>query len=78
MSLKGQSKREIMRRFAAPGPAVERPQLPATGRAGRNLPAAIGVAVVLGALVLVGILFWPPIFFLIVIAAVVLGSYELA
>ncbi len=47
------------------------------GRAGRNLPAAIGVGVGLGAYVIGTLLFWPFGFVLLVALALALGSIEL-
>ncbi len=47
------------------------------GKAGRNLPAAIAVGVGIGAVALLGLLFWEPLFILIVVAAVVAGAREL-
>ena len=47
------------------------------GRAGRNLPAAIGSAVVLIAAVLLSLLFWKTAFMLIVAIAVVVAIWEL-
>jgi phosphatidate cytidylyltransferase len=46
-------------------------------RAGRNLPAAIGVGVALGALLLVSVLVWRPGFVVIVCVAVVYALYEI-
>jgi phosphatidate cytidylyltransferase len=46
-------------------------------RAGRNLPAAIIVALVLGGAVLASLLFWKPAFYLVVVAAVGIGTWEL-
>jgi phosphatidate cytidylyltransferase len=48
-----------------------------TGRAGRNLPAAIGVGVTLGALVLVSLFVWRPLFLGVVVAAVGIGTWEM-
>lgn len=48
------------------------------GRAGRNLPAAIGVGVVLGGLVLASLVFYPPLFLLVVFAGVLAAMWELA
>ncbi|GAB1642495.1 phosphatidate cytidylyltransferase [Krasilnikovia sp. MM14-A1259] len=45
-------------------------------RAGRNLPAAIGVGVTLGAIVLAS-LFWPPAFLAVVAAAASVGVWEM-
>jgi phosphatidate cytidylyltransferase len=47
------------------------------GRAGRNLPAAIGVGVVLGAWVIVSLLLFKPAFVALIALALVLGSVEL-
>ena len=47
------------------------------GRAGRNLPAAIGVGVALGAFVVLTLLFWRFGFVLLIAAALALGSVEL-
>lgn len=46
------------------------------GRAGRNLPAAIGVGVVLGAALVVTLGWWPPGFVLLVAAFLALGALE--
>ncbi|QPK94594.1 phosphatidate cytidylyltransferase [Actinomyces sp. zg-332] len=53
-------------------------QLPSTGRAGRNLPAAIGVAIVLGGLVALMLLYLPQAFVYFAILMVLLGLYEFA
>jgi phosphatidate cytidylyltransferase len=47
------------------------------GRAGRNLPAAIGVGVVLGAIVLSSLFFWRPAFLGVLLAAVAVGTWEM-
>ena len=47
------------------------------GRAGRNLPAAIGSAVVLLGLIAGTLWFWKPAFLFLVAAAVVVGVWEL-
>ncbi|WP_026174811.1 phosphatidate cytidylyltransferase [Acaricomes phytoseiuli] len=57
--------------LASPAPSKKR-----VSRAGRNLPAAIGVGLGLLAIVLVGLLVYPPAFMLIVIAASALGTWE--
>jgi phosphatidate cytidylyltransferase len=51
---------------------------PATGRAGRNLPAAIGVGLALGAAIVVPLFFYPPAFLAVVSAAVAIGIWEMA
>ena len=48
------------------------------GRAGRNLPAAIGVALVLGAVILLSLYVWKTAFVCVVVIAVVLGLGELS
>ena len=48
-----------------------------TGRAGRNLPAAIASGVVLLALIGGSLYFWKPAFVLLVAAAILLGVWEL-
>jgi phosphatidate cytidylyltransferase len=59
-----------------PGPAAE-PVKKDHGRAGRNLPAAVGSAVVLLAAVALSLAFWKPAFMVIVAAAVVVAIWEL-
>jgi phosphatidate cytidylyltransferase len=49
----------------------------APSKAGRNLPAAIGVGVGLGALVLVPLFTFKPAFVVVIAAAVVIGVWEL-
>lgn len=68
--------------FVTPPP---RPTLPPDteepkdyGRAGRNLPAAIGVGLVLGGSVLASLLFFPPSFVVIAVVGVGLAMWELA
>jgi phosphatidate cytidylyltransferase len=47
-----------------------------TGRAGRNLPLAVGVGLALGAMVLVPLFTYPPAFVLVLVAAVCIGIHE--
>ncbi|NUR05790.1 MAG: phosphatidate cytidylyltransferase [Nocardioidaceae bacterium] len=54
------------------------PVPPSTGRAGRNLPVAIASGVVLGAAIILSLLFWKAAFMVIVVAAVVVAVWELA
>ena len=58
---------------------TESPAAPANahGRAGRNLPAAIGIGVGLGAYVVLSLLYLKPAFVVIVAVALVLASVEL-
>ncbi|HET8658113.1 MAG TPA: phosphatidate cytidylyltransferase [Micromonosporaceae bacterium] len=59
-------------------PTAEFPAQPAaTGRAGRNLPAAIGVGVLLAAAVLSSLFFWRPAFLAVVVAAGSIGIWEM-
>jgi phosphatidate cytidylyltransferase len=53
------------------------PKPPAHGRAGRNLPAAIAVGLLLGAMVTVPLFTVRWVFALVVVAAVVLGTWEM-
>ncbi|MGA8114865.1 MAG: phosphatidate cytidylyltransferase, partial [Actinocatenispora sp.] len=64
---------------AVPPPGgVPAPTVPVSGgRAGRNLPAAIGVGVGLGAVVLASLFIWRPAFLIVLIAGVVLGTWEM-
>ena len=62
----------------APPPTRNRAPLPATGRAGRNLPAAVGVAVVLIGAVLASLLFYKVAFVGVVVVAVCGALWELA
>ena len=48
------------------------------GRAGRNLPAAIGVALLLGVVILLSLYVWKTAFVCVVVIAVVLGLGELS
>jgi phosphatidate cytidylyltransferase len=47
------------------------------GRAGRNLPVAVGVGVGLGALFFLTVFLYKPLFLVVIVAAVCLGMYEL-
>ncbi|KXK59170.1 phosphatidate cytidylyltransferase [Micromonospora rosaria] len=59
--------------------SAERPptQQPRSSRAGRNLPAAIGVGLGLGALILVPLFTWPPAFLAVIAGAVGVGIWEM-
>ncbi len=46
-------------------------------RAGRNLPVAIASAVVLGTIIIVSLVFWKPAFLAVVLAAILVGIWEL-
>lgn len=60
--------------------SIDRPatQQAGTGRAGRNLPAAIGVGLALGALIVVPLAVYPPAFLPVIAAAVAIGIWEMA
>ncbi|WP_231916970.1 phosphatidate cytidylyltransferase [Nocardioides scoriae] len=63
---------------ADPTPADPTPAaVVATSRAGRNLPAAIGSGVGLGAAIVLSLVIWKPAFMLIVVAAVLVAVWEL-
>jgi phosphatidate cytidylyltransferase len=51
---------------------------PAHGRAGRNLPAAIGVGVALGALVVLTLFLYKPVFIGVMVVAIGIGVWELS
>lgn len=62
----------------APGPTPATRSLPTSGKAGRNMPAAVASAVVMLALVIVGVFWWRPLFDAFV-ALLILGAlWELA
>jgi phosphatidate cytidylyltransferase len=59
---------------------TERPQVPpavGAGRAGRNLPVAIGIGLVMGAVVLVTLYTFKPVFLAVVVFAIGYGMREL-
>jgi phosphatidate cytidylyltransferase len=56
---------------------VTEPAPPATGRAGRNLPVAIGVGLGLGAVILVTLYTFKPAFLAFVVLAILTGLWEL-
>ncbi|MEU7839345.1 phosphatidate cytidylyltransferase [Micromonospora sp. NPDC049114] len=60
--------------------SLDRPatQQVGTGRAGRNLPAAIGVGLGLGALIVVPLVFYPLAFLPVIAAAIAVGIWEMA
>ncbi|MEU1585214.1 phosphatidate cytidylyltransferase [Micromonospora sp. NPDC005710] len=60
--------------------SLDRPatQQVGTGRAGRNLPAAIGVGLGLGALIVVPLVVYPLAFLPVIAAAVAIGMWEMA
>lgn len=50
---------------------------PSPGRAGRNLPAAVAVGVVLGVVVLTSLFWWRPAFLGLLVVAVAVGTWEM-
>jgi phosphatidate cytidylyltransferase len=58
-------------------PTTEQPVGRKPGRSGRNLGAAIGVGLALGAVILLSLLVWRPAFLLVLTAAVVVATVEL-
>mgnify|MGYP000879707075 FL=1 len=68
----------LLSTLLTPPPTRNRAPLPATGRAGRNLPAAVGVAVVLIGAVLASLLFYKVAFVGVVVIAVCGALWELA
>jgi phosphatidate cytidylyltransferase len=80
----GRSRRPQPGERPEPGERVEPGERPAsppspspTGRAGRNLPAAIGVGVLLGGIVVSSLFLWRPAFFGVIAVAVGVGVWEL-
>ncbi|WP_262281396.1 phosphatidate cytidylyltransferase [Micromonospora sp. MA102] len=63
------------RRAGADRPPTVQPK---ASRAGRNLPAAIGVGLALGAAIVVPLFFYLPAFLAVIAAAVAIGSWEMA
>ena len=63
--------------FPEPSPATPAPPVPTVSRAGRNLPAAIGSGLVLGAAIIISLLFWKPAFMVVVVGAVLIAVWEL-
>jgi len=57
-----------------PGPGKRR----ATGRAGRNLPAAIGVGLTLGAVVIASLFVWRPAFLGVIVLALGVAIWEMS
>ena len=68
----------VLTSLLAPPPTRNRAPLPATGRAGRNLPAAVLVAAVLIGAVLASLLFYKVVFVGVVVVAVCGALWELA
>lgn len=69
--------RSRVERILRPGPTQDHPPLPASGRAGRNLPAAIATAVVLIGALTAGLVYWTPGFVAMVVALCLMATWEL-
>ncbi|MDO5746936.1 MAG: phosphatidate cytidylyltransferase [Actinomycetaceae bacterium] len=67
-----------VRAFSTITPTEDREPLPATGRAGRNLPAAFAVGIFLGAIVIGSVIVAKPVFLALAIIADCIALYELA
>jgi phosphatidate cytidylyltransferase len=63
--------------FGQGGSGVPSGSHPGPGKAGRNLPAAVGVSLGLAAVVLVPLFVFKPLFIVVIAAAVVVGVWEL-
>ena len=64
-------------RILRPGPTQDHAQLPASGRAGRNLPAAVTTAVVLIGALALGLVYWTPAFLTLVVVLCLMATWEL-
>lgn len=69
---------QVIKKIIDPPVAVNKPQLPATGKAGRNLPAAIAVALILGASIAAVLVYLPVLFVPIAIFVMILALREYA
>jgi phosphatidate cytidylyltransferase len=63
--------------YSWPEPAEPPQPAEPAGRAGRNLPAAIGIGLLLGGLVIGSLFIYRPLFLLVVVAAVGVGTWEM-
>ncbi len=73
-----QNQQRLWRRVFRPEPMPNHVPLPASGRAGRNLPAAVGSALILLAVLGVTLVFARPVFIGLVVVLVFLATWELA
>lgn len=71
-------RRPLLARVLSPGPTPDTVPLPSTGRAGRNLPAAVASGLTLLVAVVLALLFVRPAFMVFVGFLVVLASWEVA
>ena len=72
-----QQRRPLLDRIMRPGPSHNHPQLPPSGRAGRNLPAAITTAVVLVGALAATLVFAEHAFVALVVALCLAATWEL-
>ncbi len=72
------SKRSLMMQVFSPRPTEDHKPLPSSGRAGRNLPAAITSGLTLLIAVALALFFARPVFLVFVGALVLLASWEIA
>lgn len=68
----------LLRQIFQPGPTPNAAPLPATGRAGRNMPAAVGTAIVLISIFAASLAFQPVLFVGLVAVASIAALWELA
>ncbi|MEV1287333.1 phosphatidate cytidylyltransferase [Micromonospora sp. NPDC049679] len=73
----GRRRAGARRRGPAPATGTEASPVKPPSRAGRNLPAAIGVGASLVAVILASLFFWPPAFLAVLAAAVGIGIWEM-
>ncbi|WP_075888462.1 phosphatidate cytidylyltransferase [Actinomyces provencensis] len=69
--------RSRLDRILRPGPTQDHAPLPASGRAGRNLPAAVTTAVVLLGALAGGLVYWTPGFVALVVILCLMATWEL-
>ncbi len=67
-----------VRRFLVAPPTENRPPLKASGRAGRNMPAAVSSALILIAALALALLFARPVFIAFVALLMIVASWEVA
>ena len=73
-----QNSQSVLARIFAPGPTPDNTPLPATGRAGRNLPAAVASGVTLVAAVALALFFARDLFLILVGCLMVVALWEIA
>ena len=73
-----QNNQSVLARILSPGPTPDNTPLPSTGRAGRNLPAAVASGVTLVVAVALALFFARDLFLVMVGFLVVLALWEIA